>query len=479
MKETVSLNAKEQQRGMVFNRVERGELTGMEAAELAGLSLRQVRRLLAAYRREGVAALAHGNRGRGPAHALPEETRKRVVTLAQGRYGGFNHYHLQELLEEREQLAISRSSVWRILRAAGIPSPRRRRPPQHRQRRERYPQEGMLLQVDGSRHAWLEGRGPYLTLVGAIDDATGTVPHALFREQEDAQGYFLLLREIIQNKGVPMALYSDRHSIFSVNPKQQESLEEQLAGERQPTQVGRALKELGIQSILALSPQAKGRIERLWETFQDRLVSELRLAGATTLQEANRVLWDLLPRFNARFAVPAAQAGSAYRPLEPDLCLEGVLCFKYQRTVAKDNTVKLGAHALQLLPRPERSSYARTRVEIQERLDGSVVVAYQGRIIASREAPPLPATLRARKGLRGAGPSGGPGRNLGVSVQYANGLDGSLGSNNKPVDKWEDPQGFPLIHRQTPTGRDKPPVPKPGPDHPWRKNLVVTKSLNR
>ena len=131
----------------------------------------------------------------------------------------------------------------------------------------------MLLQVDGSRHDWLEGRGPYLSLVGAIDDATGTVPYALFREQEDAQGYFLLLREIIEGQGIPLALYNDRHSIFQVNPKQGESLEEQLSGKRQPTQLGRALEELGIGSIVALSPQAKGRVERLWGTFQDRLVS--------------------------------------------------------------------------------------------------------------------------------------------------------------------------------------------------------------
>ena len=323
-RETVTLNAREQQRAMVLNRVERGGLTGAEAAELVGVSLRQVRRLLAAYREEGVAALAHGNRGRPSVHRLPEDTKKRVVTLAQCPYSGLNHYHLQELLAEREGVVLSRSSVWRILTGAGIPSPRRHRRPQHRHRRERYPQEGMLLQVDGSRHDWLQGRGPYLSLVGAIDDATGTVPYALFREQEDAQGYLLLLREIIQSQGVPLAIYSDRHSIFQINPKQPESLEEQLAGERQPTQVGRALQELGIQSIVALSPQAKGRVERLWGTLQDRLVSELRLAGAATLEEANRVLRDYLPRFNDRFAVPPAQSGSAYRRLEPGICLEGV-----------------------------------------------------------------------------------------------------------------------------------------------------------
>lgn len=465
-KETVSLNAKEQQRAMVLNRVERGELTGQEGASLVGLSLRQVRRLLARYRREGVAALAHGNRGRAPVHRIPEATRQRVVALARELYQGFNHYHLQELLVEREQLALSRSSLWRLLTVAGIPSPRRRRPPQHRCRRERYPQEGMLLQVDGSRHDWLQGRGPYLTLVGAIDDATGTVPYALFREQEDAQGYFLLLQGMIATKGIPLAFYSDRHGIFQVNPKQPESLEEQLAGERQPTQFGRALQELGIQSIVARSPQAKGRIERLWGTFQDRLVAELRLAGAGTLEEANQLLWAFLPRYNARFAVPPAQAGSAYRPLKPGFCLEGVLCFKYQRTVAKDNTVKLGEHTLQLLPGPDRCSYAHARVEIQERLDGSLVVTYQSNVIASRDAPPHPAALRARKGSRGKVPTSPVGLKRLVSP---NGVGtqgkGATGSGQEIDDAR--PQA------------DKAPVPKPGPHHPWRKPLLVTKSLNR
>lgn len=268
-KETVSLSAKEQQRVMVLNQVERRGLTGKQAAALMYLSLRQVSRLLAAYRKEGVAAVAHGNRGRRPVHTLPEETRKRAVILTQGPYAGCNHYRLQELLAEREGLVVSRSSLWRILTAAGLRSPRRRRPPQHRSRRERYPQEGMLLQVDGSRHDWLQSREPYLTLVGAVDDATGTVPAALFREHEDAQGYFLLLRAIIRTQGIPLALYSDRHGIFTVNPPRPLTLDEEIVGERQPTQVGQALHELGIHLILALSPQAKGRIERLWGAFQD------------------------------------------------------------------------------------------------------------------------------------------------------------------------------------------------------------------
>ena len=253
-----------------------------EAAELMRVSERHAWRLLAAYRKEGAAGVAHGNRGRRPSTATSPETQERVTALAKGRYAGFNHSHLTELLAEREGVRLSRSTVRRVLLAGGVRSPRRRRARKRYLRRERYPQEGMLLQIDGSRHDWLEGRGPRLTLIGAVDDATGTVPFALFREQEDAHGYLLMLKEIIDRRGVPMALYSDRHSIFQRSPRESESRDEQLRGRREPTQFARALEELGIELIMAHTPQAKGRVERAWDTFQDRLVSEMRLAGAAT-----------------------------------------------------------------------------------------------------------------------------------------------------------------------------------------------------
>lgn len=171
--------------------------------------------------------------------------------------------------------------------------------------------------IDGSPDSsGLEGRGPYLSLIGAIDDATGKVPYALFREQEDTQGYFILLQRIVQSQGIPGALYHDGHSIFKVSERETESLAEQLEGRRWPTQFGRLMEELGIISISAASPQAKGRIERLWGTFQDRLVSELRLAGASTIEHANQVLRDFLPRYNLRFAVSACEPGAAYRQPE-------------------------------------------------------------------------------------------------------------------------------------------------------------------
>ena len=455
MMKGLTLSQREETRIQVLNKVLEGRLKVREAAKLLGISERHGWRILRAYRRDGAAAVAHGNRGRRPTNAFPEEVKARVLELAQERYQGTNHCHLTELLQEREGLSVCRSWVRQVLTAAGLKSPRQRRPSQHRVRRERYPQEGMLLQIDGSHHDWLEGQGPYLTLVAAIDDATGTVPSALFREQEDAQGYFLLLREIIGTKGVPLALYSDRHSIFQVNPMQRESLEEQLAGERNPTQFGRALNELGIQSILAHSPQAKGRIERLWGTFQDRLVAVLRLAGASTAEEANQVLRDFLPRFNARFGVPPAQSGLAYRELPQDLALEGVLCFKYQRTVALDNTVHFEGQTLQLLPGLDRLSYARARVEVQERLDGSLAVIYQGKTIASKEAPPHPVTLRARKGARDT-------TSLQEDVQ-------GTPSNSHGEARVDLGRGHLLLPKKTAS--------KPGPNHPWRRPLL-TKSLN-
>jgi hypothetical protein len=255
------------------------------------------------------------------------------------------------------------------------------------------PQEGMLLQMDGSHHAWLEDRGPRLTLLLAVDDATGTTPYALFHEQEDTQGYLLLMQGIVQKHGIPLAVYTDRHAVFQQTRAWTD--EASRTRDHQPTQVGRALRELGVTQIFAHSPEAKGRVERANGTFQDRLVAELRLAGADSLQEANRVLEAFLPRFNDRFGVPAVQPGSAYRLPDAGLDVEGVLCIKERRRVAKDNTVQYHGRTLQLYPGLDRPSYARAHVEVQERLDGRLLVAYRGRLLTPEDAPPLASALRA------------------------------------------------------------------------------------
>ncbi len=391
----LTMTQQEQGRLQTLNLVLEGRMGVAEAACVLGLSDRHAWRILAAYRREGVAALAHGNRGCRPANATSEETRQRVITLAGTRYAGINHTHLTELLAEREEVTLARSTVRNILVGAGLASPRHRRPPRHRCRRERMPQEGVLVQIDGSYHDWLEGRGPWLTLLLAVDDATGTIPWALFREREDAQGYFRLLWGIVQGRGVPLAVYTDRHAVFQPPRRPSETVEESLSAKRGRTQVGRALRELGICQVFARSPEAKGRVERMAGTFQDRLVSELRLAGATTMADANRVLWKFLPGFNQRFGVPPVQPGGAYRPVEPDLNLATILCFKHDCKVARDNTVKYRCHTLQLLPDSDRRSYTGVRAEVQVRLDGNMVVFHQGRVIPSREAPPRAGILRS------------------------------------------------------------------------------------
>ena len=351
-----------------------------------GLSARHTRRILAAYREDGAAAIAHGNRGRRPANATPSTLAIEAVRLARTRYAGVNHTHLSELLREREGIDIGRDTLRRILTNAGVNSPRRRRPPKHGVRRQRMPREGMLIQVDGSYHRWLGKDGPQFTLLLAIDDATGIVVNSLFCELENTHSYFSLLDGLIRRCGIPIALYSDRHAVFKYTPPSEAAAA--------PTQFSRAMDELGVQLIFAQSPQAKGRVERAAGTFQDRLVTELRLAGAITIDDANRVLEGFLPRFNSRFKVPARESEVAYRAVDGGMCLERVLCFKYRRRVARDNTVRYRWRTLQLLPGTDRPSYAGAVVNVLEGLDGRLAVQHEERIVPSQEAPPRPSVLR-------------------------------------------------------------------------------------
>ena len=394
MKEILTLNRKEQNRAVVISQVERNQLTMDQAAILLKISQRQVWRLLGGYRREGVAGLAHGNRGRRPVNALPAELKAEVLQLAESKYVGFNHTHFTEKLVEFEGIHLSRSCIRNILLENGLRSPRKRRSPRHRSRRERYPREGMLLQTDGSSHDWLEGRGPKLCLIGAIDDATNKVPDALFQEQETTEGYMRMLQGISSRCGLPLAMYHDRHSIFEVSEAILPSMEEQLNGREPKTQFGRLLDELGIESISANSPQAKGRIERLWGTFQDRLTSELRLAGARTLEEANQVLARFLVEYNRKFAVSARDPKVAYRKIGKGFKAEEYFCFKYGRTVGADNVVRFNGKRLQVLPSSNRMSYAQCKVVVQERLDGSLAIYYHGKPLAIQPAPPEATLMR-------------------------------------------------------------------------------------
>jgi Integrase core domain. len=392
MNTQVTLTMKEQHKLKMVVEYEAGQVVASRAAELLGISKRQFRRLVAGYRKCGVAALAHGNRGRVPVNRLSETVQQSILRLAKETYQDYNDCHFtEELAEQPEPILVSRSTVRRIRRAAGQGSPRKRRAPRYRSRRERYAQVGMLLQTDGSRHDWLEGRGPWLTLIGMIDDANNEITGATFREEEDAAGYFLVLKQVCLTKGLPQALYADRHTIFQ-SPSQP-TVEQELSGEQPRTQFGRLVDELGIQLIAARSPQAKGRIERLWGTLQDRLVKELRQADAHDLETANQVLAAYLPKLNARFQVKAAEPTSAYVPWPEELDPASFFCFKYTRTVTNDNTVPFNGYRLQIPPTSPHKSYARARVEMRHYLDGTLSIFYQGHNLVTFQ-PASPTTLR-------------------------------------------------------------------------------------
>ena len=372
-RETVTLSQKELQRVEVISRCVQGNLACARAAELLDLTPRHIKRLKAHYRQGDGAALAHASRGRPSHRRLPQRVRDRILSLARTRYAGLNDHHLCEKLVEVEGFSLSRETLRRLLRRAGLGSPRKRRTPTHRQRRLRSAREGELVQLDGSPHDWLKGRGPYLTVLGMQDDASGKILAARFFPSETSQGYFHLLHSLLRRFGIPVAFYGDRSGIFVRNDERW-SLEEQLAGKRQPTQFRRALAQLGITFIAAQSPQAKGRIERLWGVLQDRLASELRLAGACDLESANRVLSRFVTDYNRRFGRAARDAAPVWR-LAPD-DLHRICCFTHERVVSNDNVVQWDGQHLQISPQPRRFSFAGAKVQVHQALDGRVSLYY-------------------------------------------------------------------------------------------------------
>ena len=378
-------------------RIKQAALTVVEASKMLGVSERQVRRILRAVAEKGARGVLHGNVGRSPPNRLSANIRKRIVKLMRGTYAGFNDQHFTEKLVEVEKIEVSRATVQRVLRGSGIGAARKRRPPKHRRRRDRKPQAGMMLLWDGSRHDWLEGRGPMLCLMGAIDDATSELlPGAHFVDQECGEGYLRVLLAIGREKGLPWSAYMDRHGSLKRNDNFW-TLEEELRGKQDPTQVLRAIELLGIEPIYALSPQAKGRVERLWGTAQDRLTSELRLAGAKTATEANAVLRKYVPDHNRRFAVRPQEAESAWRSIRNGLDLERICSFYYEATVSNDNVVRLaGAPLIDIPPGPGGRSYAKARVELRQYLDGSWRVFLRDALIATV----TPATALAPGELR-------------------------------------------------------------------------------
>jgi transposase len=345
------------------------KITWWQAAEIIGISDRQMRRWRGRYERYGYDGLYDRRKGKPSPRRVPLETVEAVLGLYREKYFDFNVRHFHEKLVEKQGILLSYTWVKLALQGAGLVKKGRKRGV-HRKRRERRPLPGMLLHLDGSEHRWFQDDRWY-DLIGVLDDATSGMYYAQLVEEESTRTVMAALKEVIEQKGVFCALYSDRASHFFETPRAGERVDRQVL-----TQVGRALKELGIEMIPGYSPQARGRSERNFGTWQGRLPQELRWAGLKNVQEANRFLREqYIQEFNRRFAVPATQPGSAFMRVN-GRDLDRIFSIQHQRVVNRDNTVSVGKRVLQIEKTHWRGTLAGCRVTVCEHLDGRLSIFY-------------------------------------------------------------------------------------------------------
>ena len=354
--EIFNMTQKEITRLRVINQTIDKILTIREAAELLNLCERQIIRIKKGVELEGPISIIHKGRGNKPKHATAMGTRDTIIKLKETKYKESNFNHFQELLEEHEDIRISYPTVYRILTQAGIKSPKKHRKQKAHHRRKRKPQKGMLVQIDASPHAWIIG-GESFGLHGAIDDATGEILALYFTPTECMEGYFEIVRQIVFNHGIPLSFYCDRHTIF-VSPKDGKmSIEEQLQGKKvNLTQFGRAMEELGINIIKAYSPQAKGRIERLWGTLQSRLPIEFKLHNITTMEGANAFLSKFIVKYNSKFGVEPLDEKLAFRPLDPSINIDYILCVKNERIIIERSAFSYNGQYYQLMKNGKKAN---------------------------------------------------------------------------------------------------------------------------
>jgi transposase len=396
MEDQIYMSQREVKRWQIVQQVLDGQLAQVRAAALLGLSVRQVRRLQRRVEAEGVRGLGHRARGRPSNRRLPARVQRRAVRLCQTHYAGFGPTLAAEKLAERDGVTVSIETLRTWLKAAGVPYPQRRRRPQ-RQWRPRRAHRGELVQVDGSHHAWLETRGPAGVLMAYIDDASSAVFARLYA-YEGTRPALDSFQRYAQRYGLPQALYTDRHSTY--RGKGALSVADEFAGrERPPSQFERAVAELGVSVVHALSPQAKGRVERLFRTLQDRLIKEWRLADVRTIEAANAFLETYLLRYNQRFGVVPAVAADLHRPCPRPAVLAQALCLKTPHTVQPDGTVVHERQWFQL-----EEPRAPKRVMLEEHLDGSRHLTVEGRRLRYHALPARPARLKAAPVARPARP---------------------------------------------------------------------------
>ena len=358
------LKEKDLKRATLIEACIKGKCTVKQVATALGLSERRVKQIKKEVKENGVKSIQHGNRGRRPKNAIPDETKKKILELRSSyEYELSNFKHFQELLKERENIDISYSALYNILRNAGIKSPKKHRKSKLHHRRKRKECEGMMLQADGTPFDWF-GNGEKYSLHGFIDDATGKITGLYMCKNECLLGYLEVLRQTLENFGIPISLYPDKYSVFFPPKKVDDhvTIEEQLNGrEKGVTQFGRIVEELGIEMFPASSPQAKGRIERLWETLQSRLVTEFRINNIKSIDEANKFLINYIKKYNSQFSVSPTNSKSVFLKLPKRYNLDELLCVKFERTIDNAGVFSLNNSKFQII---DKSLPPKTKVQI-------------------------------------------------------------------------------------------------------------------
>lgn len=375
-KDIIRMSQEEIKRVNVIHQAIDKRLTQVEAAEILDLSDRQVRRIIRRVLEEGDKGIVHRSRGKPSHNMIPNKIRTKVINLYVEKYEGFGPTLATEKLLEIDKIRLSRETLRNWLKEKEIRYRGRKRRP-HRQWRERKRYFGEMIQMDGSHHDWLEGRGPECVLMGYVDDATGNV-FARFYLYEGTIPALDSFKRYIKKYGIPISVYLDKHTTYKSTKKL--SIEDQLEGVQPLSKVARAFKELGVEVIYAHSPQAKGRIERQFRTFQDRLIKELRLKGIKTIEEANRFLRYYLPLYNKRFSLRAAEELDLHRPLPGELDLDRILCVKTERALRNDFTVAHNNKLYQI-----KDNVRTKKVMVEDRIDGSMLISYKDTILKFKE----------------------------------------------------------------------------------------------
>ena len=383
----ITMRRKELKRLHITQKVLDKEIKQFEAAEILRLSRRQIKRIVKRVKEEGCAGVIHGLRGRRSGNAIEENKKVKVKAICKRKYEDFGPTLASEKLFENEKIKISKETIRQWLIEEGLWTTKQKRR-KHRQWRERKPCYGQMVQMDGSHHDWLEDRGPKLMLMGYIDDAKNKV-HGYFYEYEGTIPAMDSFKKYTKKNGLPQSIYLDKHSAYKSKAKL--TIEDELNNRQPQSQFERALSDLGVDVIHANSPQAKGRIERLFKTFQDRLVKELRLCGAKTLEEANDCLKQYLPKFNKKFMVTPKEKGNVHRPVPKGLNLDEILCIKTKHPLRNDFTIVHDKKLYQVLDKTSAR-----KVEVQERVNGQMLIIYKGQRLKYKEIDSRPEKIIAQ-----------------------------------------------------------------------------------